>query len=105
MTWVALDYPLRRAGEGDTHPALGSLAFYLGCVRELLVTLSITSYMWVILFILALCAVFVGFGVTSWRSRIFVSLVILILPITAFSLHAIYRHMKWAANTQTTTAR
>lgn len=93
MSSLALDYPLRRAGESAMYPAFGTLAFYLGCLRELARIFAFTSYMWILPMGLALFLMFRGFALHSLRSRLLSSFTILTLPIICYASWDIHRHM------------
>ncbi len=96
MSSLALDYPLRRAGESAVYPAFGTVAFYVGCLRELARIFAFTSYMWVLPMGIALFLMFRGFALHSLRSRLLSSVAILTLPIICYTSWDIHRHMKWA---------
>lgn len=96
MSSLALDYPLRRAGESAEYPAFGTLAFYVGCLRGLARIFAIASYMWLLPMGLALFLMFRGFALHSLRSRLLSSLAILTLPIICYAAWDIHRHMQWA---------
>ena len=93
LTEVALDYPLRRAGENEIYPALGTLPFYGGCMRALLQVMMASSFVWVIPFVITLLLLFKAFAVTSWWSRCLLFLTPLILPPLACAAYLILRTM------------
>ncbi len=89
---LALDYPLRRAGDNDEFPPLGTLPFYIGCAQALLGK----NLLFIILFAVILAFIIKGCGVVSWRSRFLLSMMVLSLPIMAFGAHDIYSFMQYA---------
>lgn len=96
MSSLALDYPLRRAGENAEYPAFGTFAFFLGCGRALARVFTATSYIWLLPMGLALFLMFRGFALHSLRSRLLSSFAILTLPIICYASWDIHRHMQWA---------
>jgi hypothetical protein len=95
MSSVALDYPLRRAGESAVYPASGTPAFFIGCAKALILVLVHTSFVWLIPFAIALFLLFWGLGVRRFRPRTLIGLSILILPITVSAGFQIYHHLLW----------
>ena len=95
MSSIALDYPLRRAGESAFYPASGTPAFFIGCAKALFLVLVHTSFVWVIPFAIALSLIFWGLGVKRFRPRALIGLSILILPIIVSSGFRIHHHLLW----------
>ncbi|MGV3661557.1 MAG: hypothetical protein ACO1TE_15325 [Prosthecobacter sp.] len=92
---VALDYPLRLAGQQASYPPFDTAAFYLNCVRALAEVFIVSSFAWAVPLMLTLALLFAGLRMRSWRRQALVSLVILIVPVTSFAAHSIYQSRNW----------
>ncbi len=92
---IALDYPLRRAGESADYPPLGTLAFYVGCAKALLAA----HYLILIPGIpigLAFATIFGNFGIKSWHARCLIISAVLLMPGAIFAPFKIYRYKEQA---------
>jgi hypothetical protein len=83
---LALDYPLRRAGDSIEYPPAGTLPFYIGCGEALLGM----AFIPVFVLALALSLISAGLGVGRWRPRFLFSVALLILPVIAIGTHDVY---------------
>jgi hypothetical protein len=95
LSFIALDYPLRLAGQRADYPASGSIPFFIGCGKALLLSLFKTSLVWGIPFALMLALVFVGFGVRSCRLRCALGIVLLFVPVGMPACFNVYQHLVW----------
>ena len=46
MVSLALDYPIRRAGQSTEYPAWGTSAFYWNCIYQSILMLGATILLW-----------------------------------------------------------
>lgn len=96
-TWISslwvegvLDYPLRRAGENDDYPPLHTFKFYTNCAWELGSYFLLTSYLWLIPFVVTMIGLCFGLNVQSYLKRTCLILSSLIAPIIVSSIYWIF---------------
>ena len=88
---VALDYPVRRAGETvfGYHPR-GTFAFYWNCTKVLTKGFAVMSPFWVVPLALALSALFYSLAIRSTTVRILITSVVLLGPIVGYAVYNIF---------------
>jgi len=101
FAFLALDYPLRRAGESEEYPALGTVAFYMGCVSALL-SVSVTM---LILFSVPLVLVFLmlikSFRLKSRFLLFLATSIVLLLPVATHGVVLVRNHIRVVAELKT----
>jgi hypothetical protein len=88
---VALDYPVRRAGETVFgYPPRDTFAFYWNCTKVLAKYFAVMSPYWVVPLALALIALFYSLAIRSTTVRILITSMVLLGPIIGYSIYNIF---------------
>ncbi len=90
---LALDYPLRRAGESELFPALGTPAFYTNCAKALLDDLTGMLIIFGLPLALSLFYLLRNCGIKSRLCILLVLAGVTIGPLACFGALEIHQHM------------
>lgn len=101
FAFLALDYPLRRAGESDEYPALGTGAFYIGCASALLSTSVTMLIVFSVPLALVILMLVKSFGLKSRFLLYLATTMVLLVPVAAHGVALIRNHIRIVAELKT----
>jgi hypothetical protein len=97
MVSLALDYPIRRAGESAEFPVRGTPRFYTNCTYQVLRLLSLTWFYWIIPAVLAFWLPIPLFPrLRGWRYWI-IGISCVLLPPIVWSIYNLWESSTWGA--------